>query len=99
MQPSLRTIKHRLHTATERLALELAQPGDALPQWDRLQWQLAAAAAAAHGVSPLLQRRSLWQDAEWNAFLSEQRSHVEDRHRRIALLLTRIDTAARSVGV
>ncbi|XUP35812.1 nucleotidyltransferase family protein (plasmid) [Xanthomonas axonopodis pv. vasculorum] len=99
MPPSLRTIKHGLHTATERLALELAQPGDALPQWDQLQWQLAAAAAAAHGVSPLLQRRSFWQNAEWNAFLGEQRSHVEDRHRRLALLLTRIDAAARSVGV
>ncbi|MEA9556448.1 nucleotidyltransferase family protein [Xanthomonas nasturtii] len=99
MQPSLRTIRHGLHTATEQLAHELAQPGDNAPQWDRLQWQLAAAAAAAHGVSPLLQRRSLWQNAEWTAFLSEQRSHVEDRHRRIALLLTQIDAAARSAGI
>ncbi|MCC4604331.1 nucleotidyltransferase family protein [Xanthomonas campestris pv. badrii] len=99
MQPSLRTIRHGLHTATEQLAHELAQPGDATPQWDRLQWQLAAAAAAAHGVSPLLQRRSLWQNAQWNSFLSEQRDHVQDRHRRIALLLTRIDRAARSAGI
>lgn len=99
MQPSLRTIKHGLQTATERLARELAQPGEAPPQWDRLQWQLAAAAAAAHGVSPLLQRRSLWHDADWTAFLREQRSHVEDRHRRIALLLTRIDAAARAAGI
>lgn len=99
MQPSLRTIKHRLHTATEQLAQELAQPGNASPHWDRLQWQLAAAAAAAHGVSPLLQRRSLWRNAEWKKFLSDQRGHVEDRHRRIALLLTRIDAAARSAGI
>ncbi|MBB3820207.1 nucleotidyltransferase family protein [Xanthomonas cannabis] len=99
MQPSLRTIKHGLHTATEQLAHELAQPGDSAPQWDRLQWQLAAAAAAAHGVSPLLQRRSLWQDAQWMAFLTEQRHHVEDRHRRIAVLLARIDSAARSAGI
>ncbi|KTF36536.1 nucleotidyltransferase family protein [Xanthomonas vesicatoria] len=99
MQPSLRTIRHGLHTATEQLAHELAQPGDTAPQWDRLQWQLAAAAAAAHGVSPLLQRRSLWQNAEWTAFLSEQRNHVEDRHRRIALLLTQIDAAARIAGI
>ncbi|MCC4619489.1 nucleotidyltransferase family protein [Xanthomonas cassavae CFBP 4642] len=99
MQLSLRTIRHGLHTATEQLAHELAQPGDSSPQWDRLQWQLAAAAAAAHGVSPLLQRRSLWQNAQWNSFLSEQRDHVEDRHRRIALLLTRIDSAARSAGI
>ncbi|QHG86829.1 MULTISPECIES: nucleotidyltransferase family protein [Xanthomonas] len=99
MQPSLRAIKHGLRTTTERLAHELAQPGGDAPRWDRLQWQLAAAAAAAHGVSPLLQRRSLWQDADWTDFLSEQRRHVEDRHRRIALLLTRIDSAARSAGI
>ncbi|CAD7717836.1 hypothetical protein LMG31886_26090 [Xanthomonas hydrangeae] len=99
MQPSLRTIKHGLRTATERLAQELAQPGEVAPQWDRLQWQLAAAAAAAHGVSPLLQRRSLWQNSEWTTFLSEQRRHVEDRHRRIALLLTLIDAAARAAGM
>ncbi|MBB4132681.1 nucleotidyltransferase family protein [Xanthomonas sp. 3075] len=99
MQHSLRTIKHGLRTATERLAQDLAQPGQAVPQWDRLQWQLAAAAAAAHGVSPLLQRRSLWQNPDWTRFLSEQRRHVEDRHRRIAILLTRIDTAARAAGI
>ncbi|MCC4589094.1 nucleotidyltransferase family protein [Xanthomonas sp. NCPPB 1067] len=99
MQPSLRTIRHGLRTATERLAQELAQPGNDAPQWSRLQWQLAAAAAAAHGISPLLQRRSLWQNADWTHFLSEQRLHVEDRHRRIALLLTQIDSAARSAGI
>ncbi|MEA9756656.1 nucleotidyltransferase family protein [Xanthomonas campestris] len=99
MQPSLRTIKHGLRTATERLARELAQPSEAPPRWDRLQWQLAAAAAAAHGVSPLLQRQSLWQTAEWTRFLDEQRAHVAHRHRRIALLLTQIDAAARSAGI
>lgn len=99
MLPALKTIKSGLHQATETLAAELARPGDAMPAWSALQWQLAAAAAVTHGVSPLLSRYSLWADPVWRAFLAEQREHVARRHQRIVALLRSIDQEARSTGL
>ena len=99
MQPPLKTLRTGLRIATESLAHELARPGHAMPAWDPLQWQLASAAAAAHGISPLLQRLSLWPDSDWTTFLANQRAHVEHRHRRVAVLLDRIDQGARAAKV
>lgn len=99
MQPSLKILRNGLRVATETLAHELARPGDAMPTWDALQWQLASAAAAAHGVSPLLQRLSRWRDPDWTTFLAVQRAHVEHRHRRVAALLERIDDGARATDI
>lgn len=99
MLPPLKTIKTGLRQATETLAAELARPGDAMPAWSALQWQLAAAAAAAHGVSPLLCRYSLWSDPAWRAFLATQREHVARRHQRIAALLQGIDREARATDI
>ncbi|MET4726486.1 hypothetical protein ABIE09_000257 [Lysobacter enzymogenes] len=98
-EPPLRAIRAGLRLATETLAHELARPADATPRWSPLQWRLAAAAAAAHGVAPLLQRRSRWSDPRWRTFLDEQRAHVEHRHRRVAALLERIDRDARAAGI
>jgi hypothetical protein len=101
MLPPLKIVKAGLRRTTEALAVELAlaQPGAATPEWNDLEWQLAAAAAAAHGVSPLLSRFSTWQRPEWQLFLASQREHVELRHRRIAALLKRIDAGARAAGL
>lgn len=99
MLPPLKTIKRGLHRTTEALAQELAQPGLDTPPWTELEWQLASAVVAAHGVGPLLCRISLWQQPAWQAFLHSQRAHVEHRHRRIADLLQRIDAGARSLGI
>jgi hypothetical protein len=99
MQPSFDVLRTGLHAATEALAHELARPSDSTPAWNALQWQLAAAAAAAHGISPLLQRRSRWRDPTWDGFLAAQREHVEDRHQRIAALLERIDEQAWSTDL
>jgi hypothetical protein len=97
--PPLRIIRAGLRRATEALAAELALPGGATPEWSPLEWRLAMAASAAHGVSPLLDRRPGWQHEAWRRFLASQREHVEQRHRRIADLLHRLDTAARAAGV
>jgi len=88
-----------LRRTTETLAAELVQPGSATPKWSDLEWRLAAAAAAAHGVSPLLCKSSRWQNPEWRKFSESQREHVELRHRRIASLLECIDTGARAAGL
>jgi hypothetical protein len=99
MLPPLKIVKAGLRRTTEALAAELARPGGAAPDWSDLEWQLASAAAAAHGVSPLLCRFSTWQKPEWRLFLASQREHVEHRHRRIADLLKRIDAGARAAGL
>jgi len=96
MLPPLKIVRHGLRNTTEALALELASPGQAMPAWSDLEWRLASAAAAAHGVGPLLGQCSAWPKPAWRQFLSSQREHVEQRHRRIAALLERIDTAARA---
>ncbi|WP_266171408.1 nucleotidyltransferase family protein [Dyella subtropica] len=101
MLPPLKIVKHGLRLTTETLALELAksQPGGTTPAWNELEWQLASAAAAAHGVSPLLCKFSSWQNPQWRVFLASQREHVEHRHRRIVALLNRIDIDARAAGL
>jgi hypothetical protein len=99
MLPPLKLVKAGLRRTTETLAHELARPGGAAPNWNELEWQLASAAAAAHGVSPLLCHHSAWQNPAWRRFLESQRAHVECRHQRIAELLKRIDAEARSAGV
>lgn len=101
MLPPLKIVEAGLRRTTEALATELAlaRPGGATPPWSRLEWQLAMAAAVAHGVSPLLCRFSTWQNPEWRSFLTSQREHVEQRHLRIVALLQRIDADARAAGL
>ncbi len=101
MQPSLRDIEAGLHRTTETLAAMLAagETGGATALWDGLDWRLASAAAAAHGVSPLLYELRGWNNPAWRDFLREQRVHVESRQRRIAELLDRIDADACIAGL
>jgi hypothetical protein len=101
MLPPLKIVKAGLRRTTEALAAELAlaRPNGATPEWSDLEWQLASAAAAAHGVSPLLCKFSTWKNPEWRLFLTTQRAHVEHRHQRIAALLERIDADARAAGL
>lgn len=101
MLPPLKTVKAGLRRTTEALAVELAsaRPGNTTPPWSDLEWRLAAAVVAAHGIAPLLSRCSAWQHPAWRQFLASQRDHVEHRHQRIAALLQRIDTGARNAGL
>jgi hypothetical protein len=101
MLPSLKLVSAGLRRTTEALAADLAAPrADTItPDWSVLEWQLAMAAAAAHGVSPLLCGHSTWKDAGWRSFLESQREHVAHRHGRIAALLERIDGSARAAGL
>jgi Uncharacterised nucleotidyltransferase len=101
MLPPLKIVKAGLRRTTEALAAELAlaPPDGVTPEWSDLEWQLAMAAAAAHGVSPLLCKLSRWQHPEWNLFLASQREHVTHRHRRIAALLKCIDMDAHAAGL
>ena len=99
MLPPLNIVRAGLRRTTEALAAELARPGGAMPEWSELDWQLASAAAAAHGVSPLLCKLSTWSHSPWRRFLADQREHVMQRHQRIEALLTHIDAGARAAGL
>jgi Uncharacterised nucleotidyltransferase len=101
MLPPLKIVKAGLRRTTEALAVELAsaRPGNTTPQWNDLEWRLASAVVAAHGIAPLLSRCSAWQNPAWRQFLASQREHVEHRHQRIAALLQRIDNGARETGL
>ena len=84
-----------LRKITEVLAKELACPTQVAPNWSELEWLVARAVAAMHGVSPLLSRALRWQGpAGWTGFLEEQRAHTAKRHVRIADLLLRLDQRA-----
>lgn len=99
MLPPLKIVKQGLRRTTEALAAELAQPGGAMPDWNHVEWQLASAVAAAHGVSPLLEKSCRWANPDWQRFLRSQREHVAHRHRHIAALLERIDAGARAIAL
>jgi putative nucleotidyltransferase-like protein len=89
-----------LRKITETLAKELACPTQAAPNWSEVEWIVARAVAAMHGVSPLLSRTLRWQGpAGWTGFLEEQRAHTAKRHVRVDDLLLHLDHGAREAGV
>ena len=95
-----RQLQGILTKVTERLAHELARPSLEVPDWSELDWRLATAVAAMHGVSSLLSRSLTWRGPEgWMQFLEEQRIHVSRRHARIRNLLQQIDRSAHEAGL
>jgi len=100
--PPLATIAAALRKTTEALALELASTTTQPPAWTAFEWRMARVAAVIHGISPLLATRLRWSGpGDWDQFLQQQKSHVEQRHQRIERLMKQIDIATRlkSVGV
>jgi hypothetical protein len=95
-----RQLQRILIKVTERLARELASPSPEIPDWSTLDWSIATAVAAMHGVSSLLSYSLCWQGPEqWMHFLEEQRTHVSRRHARIVTLLQQIDRRAREADI
>lgn len=97
--PPLDAIKSGLKHTTEMLAAELAHPSGETPGWTELEWRLATAVAAAHGVASLFALQPRWQNPGWSRFIDSQYEHVALRHQRIASLLKRIDADARHAGI
>ena len=98
--PAPRIVQAALRATTERLAHELACPTDITPSWSEFEWRAARAAAAIHGVGPLLARSLRWHGPPgWHAFLEDQRAQTEKRHRRIEALAKLIDQQARATGI
>ena len=98
--PPIAAVQAALHRITESLAAGLACADTGTPAWSGLEWRLAPAVAAMHGVSPLLAERLRWQGPpHWAHFLAEQRRHTMVRQRRIEELLSNIDERSRSAGI
>jgi hypothetical protein len=98
--PPLAAVQAALHRITESLATGLACAAAERPAWSELEWRLAPAVAAMHGISPLLAAALPWQGPpHWASFLAEQRQHTLLRQQRIAELLATIDERSRSAGI
>ncbi|MGB6486862.1 MAG: nucleotidyltransferase family protein [Steroidobacteraceae bacterium] len=98
--PPLAAVQAALHRITESLAVGLEDRAAEPPGWSELEWRLAPAVAAMHGISPLLAAAPPWQGPpHWASFLAEQRQHTLLRQQRIAELLATIDERSRSAGI
>jgi len=98
--PPLSVIQAALCKTTETLARELAHPSESAPEWSEFEWLVARAAAAMHGVSPLLAASLRWSGPPgWHRFLQDQRAHTAERHARIEALLRLIDRGTRDAGI
>lgn len=98
--PPLTELQSALCRITESLATALGDDRAGRPAWGELEWRLAPAVAAIHGISPLLAGALRWQGPpHWSGFLAEQRRHTLLRQQRIDELLATIDERARSAGI
>src|SRR5579863_2794214 len=98
--PPIAVVQAALHRITESLAAGLDDLGAAPPAWSELEWRLAPAVAAMHGISPLLAAAPRWQGPpHWASFLAEQRRHTLLRQQRIAELVATIDDHCRGAGI
>jgi putative nucleotidyltransferase-like protein len=97
---SLHGLQLALRKVTERLASELRSPTAIAPQWCAIEWAVARAVAAIHGVSPLLADSLRWQGPpEWRQFLAAQKAQTAQRFRRIEQLLGLLDARARAADL
>jgi hypothetical protein len=98
--PPITAVHAALHRVTETLAAELGDLRAEPPEWSELEWRLAPAVAAMHGISSLLAGVLRWQGPpQWNHFLAEQHRHTALRQQRIDELLATMDGHARAAGI
>jgi hypothetical protein len=89
-----------LRMTTEYLALEIAHPKAAPPEWSEFEWRTARAVAAMHGVSGLLAGELRWSGPEgWAEFLGSQHEHIAQRQRRIHELLAAVGERCKRQGI
>jgi hypothetical protein len=99
--PPLKVVQAALRNTTEWLASELADPTLVRPNWwSDFEWHAARAVAVMHGISALLVTKLRWEGPDsWQAFLTEQRAHIEERHVRIEELLQVLDSRTCAGGI
>jgi hypothetical protein len=98
--PPMSSVAAALRATTERLASELANPRATPPEWSAIEWRIARAVAAMHGVSGLLAGQLRWRGPEgWAEFLGSQREHIRQRQLRAQELLARIGERFERQGI
>lgn len=98
--PDANILQAALRTTTEHLAQEIAAPSVAAPAWSGLEWRMARAAAAIHGISAMLSARLRWAGpAGWEGFLYEQRTYTLQREQERLELLDTLSLALEEAGV
>jgi len=94
-RPTQSQVQAALRKTTETLAAELGTPTDMPPDWSDVEWCIAEAVAAMHGISALLSQTLRWRGpGHWEAFLQQQREHTYQRHLRLDELLYDLDARA-----
>ncbi len=89
-----------MRCTTERLAQQLAGVEAGRPDWSALEWDVARAVAAMHGISALLATRLSWRGPRsWQHFLGDQTLQIVRRHSRMQTLLAQLDHDAQQTGV
>ena len=97
--PPLSQVAGALRTTTERLVREISAPAAQAPAWTELEWDIARAASAMHGISSLLCGALRWRGPHgWGQFLREQQSQSVARHVHISTVLDSIDWHSRRTG-
>jgi Uncharacterised nucleotidyltransferase len=95
-----RVLPVMLPKITEYLAAALSGANSPQPDWSDLEWRIARAVAAIHGISPLLSQRLRWTGPPgWRTFLEGQRGHTARRYWRMASLLAKIDHLAAQMDI
>jgi Uncharacterised nucleotidyltransferase len=98
--PPMTRVQRALGEITEQLAWQLAGGAADTQGWGELEWRLAPAVAAMHGISGLLLRGiEPHAPASWKGFLEEQHTAIAARQRRIEQLLDAIATHAHTAGI
>lgn len=94
--PDLRILHAALRRTSEHLAHELAEPRESPPEWNELEWNIAKASAAMHGISAFLARRLRWQGPpRWQEFLHDQLEQGIRREARVDATLAQLDECLR----
>ena len=98
--PSHGAVRMALRETTQRLAREFSVPGLQAPAWSDVEWRVAMAACAIHGISGLLHGRLRWQGPPvWQSFLAEQKQQTLLRQQRISALLAQLNEAGHAAAI
>jgi hypothetical protein len=94
--PDFRILHSALRRTSEHLAHELLEPREEPPEWNELEWDIARASAAMHGISAFLARRLRWQGPHrWQEFLHDQLEQGLRREARVDATLAQLDECLR----
>ncbi|HLA70050.1 MAG TPA: nucleotidyltransferase family protein [Steroidobacteraceae bacterium] len=98
--PSFGVIQAALRRTSEHLVREVVAPSPQTPAWTDFEWIVAKSVSDMQGIAALLANRLRWQPpSAFKAFLDDQLAHGRARHEQADVLLRKLDSALRGLGV